>query len=885
MGRSWRRRNKKKHNKTAGENAGSSDNDKTAHKNNGDDNEYAMVEYGNYRMESYYAYQGIHDKYLEKEVDDDGNIISFEFVDCTSPELKEEERQRWLAAMKGTLPASFRIGSDVDIHLRERLEHELNEMVGQKLKIEVEPRGGKLRNQDSTPETKLVAPAQKVQFIPHAYQLSLDRQTIRRNPKLEPFHDWLKVQTEAGFITRQETVSMIPPVVLDPEPHHMILDMAAAPGSKTSQLLERVNFPSKTGDREPTGCVVANDSDPKRAYMLTHQIRRINSPAVFITSCDARHFPVLKYTQNENKVVSEGIFDRVLADVPCSGDGTMFHRVFQFTFVDMCDSFRICCLAASASSSYFSKGTTRKNPGIWKSWSSLNGYSLHPLQLAIALRGAKCTKVGGYLCYSTCSMNPIENEAVVAALLRAAEGSLELVDRRSELKGLVARPGLSTWKNLAHEQTNRQIKDKQKKVNEKMQARRKEWEERQDKENGEAQKAEEGESSTGGAKNDGAVEHDEGCLSIRTKYEPQSLDDKEQLKRMVELVGMTEYKSFEDVPRGMQKKVLASCFPPDPDETIMFHLERCMRIMPQDMNTGGFFVALLKKVAPLNTKARARFMALEDQLEKDCSMSVMYNGEVDDRTNIVREPDLKKPKLDDDGKIMDGSLVDIKDDNGRSSECDETEFVHGFLKRDFLVDKDGKRSKTVGKDDFVPIPEEIFEPLKDYYGIDEESFRKGQFATRAGGDRKVLHFITKTIKTQLIDKKLQEKVTVITTGLKAFVRNSKDCEISYRVSQEGIHLVAPHMNKRKLLASFSDFETCLKTDTVDIKEFSEGFGEEIRALSMGSFVVCLKGYENDYIKKLMLVMWRCRSDSVKFLVTQAEIDGMRSKLRAIKKVA
>ena len=98
-------------------------------------------------------------------------------------------------------------------------------------------------------------------------------------------------------------------------------------------------------------------------------------------------------------------------------------------------------------------------------------------------------------------------------------------------------------------------------------------------------------------------------------------------------------------------------------------------------------------------------------------------------------------------------------------------------------------------------------------------------------------------------------------------------------------MVSPHMSKRKLLASMSDFETCLKTETVEIKEFSESFSKEVQALSMGSFVVCLKGYEDDYIKKLVLVMWRCRSDAVKFLVTQAEVDGMKSKLRAIKGTA
>jgi 16S rRNA methyltransferase RsmB/F len=533
--------------------------------------------------------------------------------------------------------------------------------------------------------------------------------------------------------------------------------------------------------------------------------------------------------------------------------------------------------SCSISDQFSSVGTSRKNPSVWKNWSALNGYSLHPIQLAIALRGAQCTKVGGYLCYSTCSMNPIENEAVVAALLRAAEGSLELVERRSELPGLVARPGMTTWKNLAHEHSNRQIKDKHKKKNEKMQARRKEWDEKEKNGNGDdtLEAAAEAAAETA-ASNDDKVTPEStkgpGFFSTRTKFEPKSLDDSKELKKMVETAGMVEYSTFDEVPQKMRKRVVASCFPPGPEEASSFHLERCMRIMPQDMNTGGFFVALLKKVAPLNAKARERFQALQEQLEQD-----NIDGE------DANEPALKKAKRDDD--YMDGSIGSFIDKNANGEEPADTSDkspVHEFLKRDFLVEKDGTKSKTLGKDDFVPVSDEIFAPLKEYYGIDEESFKDGQFASRAVGDKKILYFLTKTIKKRLIDKKFQEKVTVIASGVKAFVRNSKECEATYRVSQEGIHLVAPHMSKRKVIACMSDFEACLSSETVEIKDFTERFQEDVRALSMGSFVVCLQGYEDDYIKKLVLVMWRCRSDAIKFLVTQAEIDGMRSKIRAIK---
>ena len=53
---------------------------------------------------------------------------------------------------------------------------------------------------------------------------------------------------------------------------------------------------------------------------------------------------------------------------------------------------------------------------------------------------------GGTMAYSSCSINQIENEAVIAQLLREAKGSLELVDMSGKFPGLSWLPGLSTWK-------------------------------------------------------------------------------------------------------------------------------------------------------------------------------------------------------------------------------------------------------------------------------------------------------------------------------------------------------------------------------------------------------------------------------------------------------
>lgn len=61
---------------------------------------------------------------------------------------------------------------------------------------------------------------------------------MRANPLLKTFHQFLILETEMGRTLRQEAVSMLPVTLLNVEPHHMVMDMCAAPGSKTIQILE-----------------------------------------------------------------------------------------------------------------------------------------------------------------------------------------------------------------------------------------------------------------------------------------------------------------------------------------------------------------------------------------------------------------------------------------------------------------------------------------------------------------------------------------------------------------------------------------------------------------------------------------------------------------------
>jgi 16S rRNA C967 or C1407 C5-methylase (RsmB/RsmF family) len=262
---------------------------------------------------------------------------------------------------------------------------------------------------------RVLPPPREFSWLPGAWQLGYGKQDLRRNAPLKAFHEWLITLTAAGTVSRQEAVSMVPPLLLDVQPGHHVLDMCAAPGSKTAQLLEALHAGEVAAPGAPPagGMVVANDSDSKRAYMLTHQCQRIGSPALVVSCHDAQLFPNLNPRRAGGAGEARGragCFDRVLADVPCSGDGT-----------------------------------ARKNKDVLPKWTPAVGLSLHPLQVQITMRGLSLLRVGGLLAYSTCSLNPIEDEAVVAELLRRCDGAVELVDVADKLPGLVRSPGVSTW--------------------------------------------------------------------------------------------------------------------------------------------------------------------------------------------------------------------------------------------------------------------------------------------------------------------------------------------------------------------------------------------------------------------------------------------------------
>lgn len=239
-----------------------------------------------------------------------------------------------------------------------------------------------------------------------AWTLPENRTAVRSSESYKELHRFLVLHTELGNISRQEAVSMLPPLYLQVQPGDVVLDMCAAPGSKTAQLIESLH--SGCEGKLAQGLVVANDADNERCYTLTHQAKRLQSPLLVVTNHDASIYPNIHFLQEEKIHALQ--YDRVLCDVPCSGDGTM-----------------------------------RKNVLVWQNWNAMQGNGLHTIQSRILERAIQLAKEGGRIVYSTCSLNPVENEAVVASALLRFPDRIRLADVSACLPALKYRPGMRKW--------------------------------------------------------------------------------------------------------------------------------------------------------------------------------------------------------------------------------------------------------------------------------------------------------------------------------------------------------------------------------------------------------------------------------------------------------
>ncbi len=171
-----------------------------------------------------------------------------------------------------------------------------------------------------------------------------------------------KIEHATGLCYVQEASSMIPVEAMDIKNGDIVLDLCAAPGSKTIQIAMK-NF---------SGTIIANELNLKRARSLIANIYRLGITNCIVTNYDACKFPL-----------HPGLFfDKILLDAPCS-----------------------------------SLGTSRKNKEILKTWNYEFSVAISKVQKKMILNAFKHLKKGGIMIYSTCTTPTEENEDVVKFLI------------------------------------------------------------------------------------------------------------------------------------------------------------------------------------------------------------------------------------------------------------------------------------------------------------------------------------------------------------------------------------------------------------------------------------------------------------------------------------
>ncbi|HLD15204.1 MAG TPA: RsmB/NOP family class I SAM-dependent RNA methyltransferase [Candidatus Nanoarchaeia archaeon] len=171
----------------------------------------------------------------------------------------------------------------------------------------------------------------------------------------------------------QSSVSMIPPLVLNPKESDLVADLCAAPGAKTTQLASMMMN---------KGLILANEIDKQRFHTLISNLQRCGVSNTVVTSMD-----IEKINQK---------FDKILLDAPCSGSGLIIGE----------------------------KENTERTLLEWNPDTILR---LAKLQKKLIVKAYSLLNEGGTLVYSTCSLEPEEDENVVEFLLSKTDARLEKI--------------------------------------------------------------------------------------------------------------------------------------------------------------------------------------------------------------------------------------------------------------------------------------------------------------------------------------------------------------------------------------------------------------------------------------------------------------------------
>lgn len=314
------------------------------------------------------------------------------------------------------------------------------------------------------------------------------------------------------------------------------------------------------------------------------------------------------------------------------------------------------------------------------------------------------------------------------------------------------------------------------------------------------------------------------------------------LRRCLEL-GMTLYDGFDSVPSHLNRRVRKSLFPPTEEESTWMHLgtvstvvlllnlsissllisitscptstlhccvlaaERCMRCVPHDEDTGGFFVATLKKIKKL-----AKCEDDDDPVEVDAS-TIAEAAAADE---------------------LDAAVDAVSHEQEACGSTSSTQGPH----------------KTTGLVDFHPWDAESFLKMKAFYGLADsltaDSFYVREDAVTASSSvssaAKTIFFLPHSARALMCGDK-SSKLKIVTAGVKMFEKKlQRDGSVDYRLLQDGVGHLAPMISQRTTRLCVQDFSNLLGGGLVSFQTLSPAAIQALLSFTSG-VVICWYDYD------------------------------------------
>jgi 16S rRNA C967 or C1407 C5-methylase (RsmB/RsmF family) len=542
--------------------------------------------------------------------------------------------EEFLVALSKPLPLSFRIRNGISSSVRQELTLHIQEHFSQL--VAPVPWGGAaddaqriyqakpLLSRSTTTTTTTTTPSSTSSKIATSTSTNINNNSVLSKSNLShvspALKQFLQQHSVDGTLARQEVGSMLPVLGLhrggwlsttattsnvDSSSSSSsstssirslrILDMCASPGSKTLQVVELLQLQqqqqqsiSRNNAKQPRIVIRANDVNATRLETLRQAVERSNvlqapsasttqqqnndgsgrkcgsSIIIKYTNFDASQYPIPPAVSSSKKA-----YNLILCDVPCSGDGTI-----------------------------------RKDGHILPTWTPATSHALHQLQVNILYRALSCLQTNGssVVSYSTCSLNPIENEAVVAAAIlkarqtvlrqqggrRGRHDAAEVVEKKGSPQrrpivelvdwpempssGFIRRPGVCGWKVADY---------------------------------------------VGHAVDE---DDDQDLEDTRDGDQKDKMDQRRRKGSSTRTGLLRWHATYQDAVQAQMEHAVPTMWPPPPppslaastcekmetkngngcetneeEEEPLLHLERCIRLLPQDHDTGGFFVALIRR--------------------------------------------------------------------------------------------------------------------------------------------------------------------------------------------------------------------------------------------------------------------------------------------------